>query len=413
MAIIDKFCPNCMNIIKKKDVKCSQCGMLVSNMIKAREKELKKQEEEIKKTYNKKSVNEDAPVNNIKDNENEVKQPIVTETGDGGAVVDTSKVFSSNENSVSNNKDVKSEGKQQNQSLALEETKDEVDYDEELIGSVVFEDKNKPKRHKHKRKANKKDAPQYTVDEDGSFNINTKDVTYLEGIEKPTSSVRKARGDMPEQEKLEWWEIYKWADRMLAKRKINKEVRKASTKTPENISRGVMLTYCILLGWLGIHNFYGGNKKKGWFVVIADFIVVLIMNIPVLHEIMGIFVGGGLGFVVLALWFTDITGLIFNKYRYNISKEEFISNLNVETRAKLGKKYINFDKTVFKEKEEKRLNKKKLKKEKKLNKKKQKLEKRKQKLAENEKLRKQKQETKPKKKKQETDYEIVEHKMDE
>jgi len=32
MAIINKFCPKCMNIIRKKDTKCSQCGMPVEEM---------------------------------------------------------------------------------------------------------------------------------------------------------------------------------------------------------------------------------------------------------------------------------------------------------------------------------------------------------------------------------------------
>ena len=91
------------------------------------------------------------------------------------------------------------------------------------------------------------------------FFIVASDVTYLERAKIPTSSVKKARGDAPVQEKLEWWEIYKWADRMLARRKINKEVKKAATKTPARIKRGGMITLCLFFGWLGIHNFYGGN----------------------------------------------------------------------------------------------------------------------------------------------------------
>ena len=123
---------------------------------------------------------------------------------------------------------------------------------------------------------------------------------------------------------------------------------------------------------------------------------------------MGIFVGGGLGFTIFALWFTDLFGLIFNKYSYEISKEEFISNLNVETRMKLRKKYVNLDKKVFKEKEIQRLEKKKIKKEKALNKKKEKLQKKEEAINK----RKQEKPKKSKTKKQETDYEIIEHKMD-
>jgi len=229
-----------------------------------------------------------------------------------------------------------------------------------MVGKVYFnenEKANKPKRHKHKKKIKKSDLPEFTIDEDGSYNIDTKDVTYLEGIEKPTPSVKKARGDVPKQEKLKWWEIYKWADRMLAKRKISKEVKKASRKIPTGISKGVMITLCLLFGWMGAHNFYAKNHKKGWFVTISDVIVLLVLNIPVLYNIMGIFVGGGLGFVVMAMWFLDILGVITNRYQYRISKEEFISNLNVETRLKLGPKYAALDKSVFKEKEKARLEK--------------------------------------------------------
>ena len=365
MAILDKFCPKCMNIIHRKDVKCSNCGMLVSDMIKQKnnklEKEIKLEKETIKSRLEK---------------ETNRKDPKVVETKDGGVIVDTSGVFTHEEK-----KDAK-------------EVNNKEDVLDDSVSSVEFEQQNKPKRHKHKSKSKKSDEPEYTLDEDGSYNIDTSDVTYLE---KVTPSIKKARGDY-EQEKLKWWEIYKWADRMLARRKIKKEVDKASTKTPEKVKRGAMIAWCGFFGWLGIHNFYGGNKKKGWTIVAFDVIVFIILNVPVLFEIMGFFVGGGLGFVVFALWFTDFFGLIFNKYKYKISKEEFISNLNVETRAKLSKKYISLDKVVFKAKEEKRLNKKSQKKIKKLEK-----QQKKNNIDKKEKR---------KKHKQETDYQIVTHKMD-
>ena len=60
---------------------------------------------------------------------------------------------------------------------------------------------------------------------------------------------------------------------------------------------------------------------------------------------------------IIHQFFSDLIDLIFNRYKYRISKEEFISNLNVATRAKLGKKYIALDRTVFKAKEQKRIDK--------------------------------------------------------
>lgn len=402
MAIIDKFCPKCMNIIRRKDVKCSKCGMLVSDMIKLREKELENKKVEINNNKEKTLKKEDSKsVVELK--------PVVTETDDGGAIVDTSKMFANSMNQEQTSKNVEDSKNENNKS---DESNQEIEFDDEHVGSVVFEEKNKPKRHKHKSKINKNDQPQFTVDEDGSYNIDTKDVTYLEGVNKPTSSIRKARGDIKE-EKIEWWEIYKWADKMLARRKIKKEVNKAGNKIPKGINRGSLIAWCIFFGWLGIHNFKAGNKKKGWFIVISDLIIIPVINVPVLYKIMGVFVGGGLGFIVLSSWFLDLFALIFNKYKYRISKEEFISNLNIETRVKLNKKYVDFDKVIFKEKEEARLNKKVIKKQKKLDKKKAKLERRQQRLEERQNKEKTEKEKKPKKKKEKIEYEIVEHKMDE
>jgi len=342
MAIKNKFCPRCMNIIRKNDTVCSQCGFKVADIQK---KKVEKNKEVIPSS-------DPTAVTNTQD------ENIAT---DGGIVVDT--------RSILNNAEInESSDLEQNEQPLPNETDEGFIQPEEsivengsinldMVGKVVFEDEKKPKRHKHKKKVKKEDLPNFTVDEDGSYNIDTKDVTYLEGIEAPTQSIRKARGDLPKEEKLKWWEIYKWADRMLAKRKITKEVNKASHKIPVGISKPVMLTWCILFGWLGIHNFYAKNIKRGWTVVVFDVIISLVINIPILYKIMGVFVGGGLGFVVMALWFYDLFSLIFNKYKYRISKEEFISNLNVETRAKLGKKYIALDKSVFKEKEQARLEK--------------------------------------------------------
>lgn len=309
MAKRIKFCTRCMTIIRKNDERCSNCGLEVSKMIEETIKKEEQNQEEIEKVVEKKLE--------------EYEQPKVEEV----KVEETAKV----------------------EDVQTHESNDNVEQ-------VKAEQPAKRKRHKHKPKqVSYEDRPQFTIDENGQFNIDTSDVTYLEGVDTKSYSVKKARGEAPVQEKLKWWEIYKWADRVLARRKINKEVNKASHKIPFAIHKAPMLIYAILFGWMGAHNFYAGNYKRGWTVLAFDVVVAVVLNVPVLYEIMGVFVGGGLGFVILCMWLKDIFNIVIDKYRYRISKEEFISNLNIETRAKLGKKYITFDRKAFKEKEEKRL----------------------------------------------------------
>lgn len=317
------FCPKCMNRIHKSDTKCSNCGLTRAQMEEMMQPKPAVEEEEERQ--------ETASVS-----------PIEHEEG-GGIKIDTNAIMSGAE--------------------IEEKAKDEpVEHDEiiepdveegiasEDVGKVVYE-KDAPKRHSHKKK--RQEVPDYSVDENGEYNIDTRDVTFLEGVEAPTYSVKKARGEVKE-EKLKWWEIYKWADRMLAKRKINKEVKKASHKIPFGISKVSMIILCLLFGWMGAHDFYAKNYKKGTFVLVSFTIAMIVVNVDVLARIMGVFVGGGLGFIVLALWLTDLVAIILNKYGYRISKEEFIANLNVETRAKLGKKYVNMDRASFRAKEKAR-----------------------------------------------------------
>ena len=324
-----------MTVLHRGEEKCSNCGLEIAKM----------QEEENEK--------QEALQAEIEKKTEEAIQAIKVGDVDAQAQDDSRKF-------ESDNQDIENKEEQVVEEKTPEET--------EVVPVVR-------KRHKHKpKKVRIEDRPQYKVEEDGTYSIDTSDVSFLEDIDTKSYSVKKARGDAPAVEKLKWWEIYKWADRVLARRKINKEVKKASYKLPYAINKTKMILWCIFFGWLGIHNFYGGNKKKGWTIVAFDIVVMLTINIPVLYEFMGIFVGGGLGFVVVAMWLKDLFNLIVNRYCYRISKEEFISNLNLETRAKLGNKYITFDRKAFKDKEEKRLrkylkrlNKKKLKQEKKAN----------------------------------------------
>lgn len=311
MAKRIRFCPRCMNIIHRNDKECSSCGLSMEKML---EMQLE---------------NEDK------------KDKLVAEAIE-----------------------------------KANQEESEVSETEASVSAVQNPDENavKPKRHKHKPKnkqLKKEDLPEYTVDENGEYNINTKDVTFLEDIDYKSYSKKQALGEKPAREKIKWWEIYKWADLMLARRKINKEVKKASYKIPYGISRTKMLLLCIFFGWFGAHDFYAKNNKRGWTVLSFSFVVALVINIPVLYKLMGIFVGGGLGFVLVVMWLGDLFAIITNHYKYRISKEEFISNLNVATRGKLAKRYWNLDRPTFKAREQKRIdkiyekqNKKKLKKEK-------------------------------------------------
>lgn len=315
-----------MNRVKKNDTKCSNCGLSREKM------------EAMLSGEDKKPKEAEKP-----------QDPVVKEQN-GGIKIDTGAIMKEEQSEQNPAQDSVKEKPEEEKDEAPDVEKG-INSDE--IGKVVYEEKRK--RHKHKSK-NKEDEPNYTVDENGEYNIDTHDVTFLEDVEAPTYSVKKARGEY-QQEKLKWWEIYKWADRMLAKRKIMKEVNKASRKTPVAISRVWMTILCLFFGYMGAHSLYGKNYKRGFTSLGLFTTAIIVISVPVLYKYVGLFIGGGCGFISVAMWVYDLIMLAFNRYRYRISKEEFISNLNVETRAKIGKKYIAFDRTVFKANEEKRLRK--------------------------------------------------------
>ena len=196
------------------------------------------------------------------------------------------------------------------------------------------------------------DKFQFEIDENGEFYINTKDVEIigeetakiLEEKRQQTYSIKKARGDY-KPPKIKWWELYKIADRAFARRKIKKEIAKASKVKPDFISKGKLLTLAIFGGWFGAHNFYAKNKKKGFLSLgfcITSVVGMFLNNVPFFKAI-ELWLIGFTAFVVLAIWSSDIINIIFNKFTYRIQKEKFISSLNIETRAKLGEKYIDLE----------------------------------------------------------------------
>ncbi len=205
----------------------------------------------------------------------------------------------------------------------------------------------------NKRKRSKNvDQFQFEIDENGEFNIDTKDVEIIgEEVSKiyeekrnQTYSVKKARGDY-RPPKIKWWEIYKLADRSFARRKIKKDVHKAAKVKPDFVSKAKLLLLAIFFGWTGAHNFYAKNKKKGF--VTLSFLLVSICSLMLKETAfvkpVELWLIGFTGFVVLSIWIIDVVNIIFNKFEYRIQKDKFISGMNIETRAKLGEKYIDLE----------------------------------------------------------------------
>lgn len=199
----------------------------------------------------------------------------------------------------------------------------------------------------------KKLAPKFEIDENGEFNIDTTDVELvgeargkiIEEQYKKNYSVKKARGDYREP-KIKWWELYKLADRSFARRKIKKEVSKASKIKPENISKTKLLLLAIFLGFTGAQNFYAKNYKKGTVSIITLILWVGIVYfasfVPFFASIQ-VSIGGGAGFVNLIMWASDIINIAFGSFKYRTQKEAFIFSMNIKTRAKLGEKWIDED----------------------------------------------------------------------
>lgn len=252
------------------------------------------------------------------------------------------------ENSVQNQRKNKRQLKREQKKLKKEKKKQE-----KLQSMAVKTDFTNFKKKEFMTKKQEQDALIFDIDENGEFDINTDDVEIidkrttelLKERERQTYSVKKARGEY-EPEKIKWWELYKLANRAFARRKIKKEVNKAGKIKPDYIEKSKLLVLAIFFGWFGVHNFYAQNKKKAWFTLIC---FILWVGVMALAGSSGFFasiqlsVSGGAGFIVMILWVSDIINIIFNNFKYKIQKVGFISKLNVETRAKLGEKYIDME----------------------------------------------------------------------
>ena len=178
---------------------------------------------------------------------------------------------------------------------------------------------------------------------DNSVHINTKDSIYYTSGEY---SARKARGEYSP-EKLKWWEIYKWADQTMTRRKINKIVNRNSNMPPNNLSIVNMILLTLLIGYTGLNHIYSKNYRRGIVMIslltVSLTVIGLSDSVQVLKSVI-YSLGAFPGLIVLIMWIYDIFRVIFKKYVYKRSRLEYIKKLDIETRAKISKKYIDMSK---------------------------------------------------------------------
>lgn len=170
---------------------------------------------------------------------------------------------------------------------------------------------------------------------------------YNEEEEGSKYKAKKPRTEAVEDDyklrKLEWWEIYRRADRWLVRRKLNKVVKKQACVKPARVNQFVMIILSLLGGFLGLHDFYAKNYKRGT-VTLALFtwaitLVALMDVFPWLSYVQYSLIALP-GLICIMRWIWDFLGIITKRYVYRESKLNFIYSLDVQTRARLGNKYI-------------------------------------------------------------------------
>lgn len=320
-----KNCPRCASELTKYSKVCPRCGLPVSQM------------DEFVKRFNLQS--EDAS----------------TETSEE-QTAQTEKINKSDKKALKQQK--KQAKKAEKQAKKERESKSDTDFKKFASNSgegaedYLYDENDTFSDRKRKRK-NRLSRPVFDLDEKGEIDIDTADVEIVgketgkiidERFEQ-SYSVKKSRGDY-RPPKIKWWEIYKLSDRYFARRKIKKEVSKAARIKPSFISKSKLLILAIFFGYTGAHNFYAKNKRKGFVSLIT---LLIWVSIPLLAKYVAFFkaieisVAGLAGLIDLVIWITDVVNIIFNKFKYRLQIDKFISEMNVETRAKLGEKYIDLD----------------------------------------------------------------------
>ncbi len=344
-----RVCPMCAEIIDKKLTKCPICG---HDFAAEKEDELTAFANSLDEKSDKKA--------NVTSRAGAVTQTSLTDNGDKDNLGASSDGADANSNAdgnvdginVDTNSNADNDAAETNPNADGDDAQTTLTEGEEKAGAAEGAEEGgatggdtatQPtpvrKRRKHKRK--QQELPDVKKDENGELEIDTTDVTYFEGAKQPYGA-KSARGERDD-EKIQWWEIYKWADLYLARRKINKEVNKAARIEPTYIKHGVLLCLAILFGWMGAHNFYAKNRGKGWFVLSSLIIALIVVSVPAFKGVIDVSIGGGLGFVILIMWLSDVISIVMRRYKFRESKLKFIAKLNLETRKKLGKKYVNIN----------------------------------------------------------------------
>lgn len=321
-----KHCPRCASEISSNDKACPRCGLAVDKM------------EEFTKNF----TYTDESFANAEGQESESQENEVISKKEQKRKAKAEKKAKKKADKKAREDAIKNED---TQFFKFATNSGEENPDEILESDTYLE-----KRKKKKRQAAK---PVFQIDENGEFHIATKDVEIV-GEEtgniikeryEQSYSIKKERGDYTPP-KIKWWEIYKLADKHFVRRKVKKEVNKAAKVKPKFVKKSKLLLLSIFLGWCGSHNFYARNKKKGWVALISFAICIFVNALAGSSKFFSsiqISIGGGFGFVFLFMWIADIINISTNQYKFKIQRDKFIALLNVQTRAKLGEKYIDLE----------------------------------------------------------------------
>lgn len=299
MAKQTKFCPRCGELLKRNTERCPNCGATVLRSKNDEERRIAelaaKRNEHIEK--------------NVKLGENI---------------------------SAAKREQLEKQAKREAELAALAQA-DEPQEMSKTKAKKLEKDRKKSKKKKQKKQyVHKKPELTETVkNADGTVAVDVRDVSFLP---KEEIVVRPKKHKIPE--KLKWYDVAKWADRMLARRKVKRVVNKASTEIPADISKGSMIAFCVFFGWMGAHNFYAKNWTKAGIILGSFLISLIVLSVDVLQKAVGVSIGGGFGLVFVLCWIWDLVRIIANKYRYRESRLKFIATLDFDTRAILGRKYI-------------------------------------------------------------------------
>lgn len=314
-----KHCPRCSSEVSVLDKACPRCGLT------------KEQMEEFKKNFA--TVDEE-----VDENKNAEEKPLSKR--------ELKKQEKERKKAEKKAKKEAAKNYVNDTDFTKYATNNGLEDENEILPTDTYAEKRKKIKKKQAR-------PVFELDENGEINIETESVELvgektgklIEEQYEQSYSVKKSRGDyIPP--KIKWWEIYKLADRHFARSKIKKEVNKAAKIKPSFVKKSKLLLLAIFLGWTGAHNFYAKNKRKGWVSIASLFLwisVIYLSTVSRFFAAIATSLGGGAGFVCVFIWISDIINVITNQFKYRVQIDKFIGSMNVETRAKLGEKYIDME----------------------------------------------------------------------